>query len=367
MLGVVSSPDDPHLGLVSLTRTRSLLLSFLVVALACRAEPAIEVASSRQAVLEAIRLVRSHAPERAAALERQLGEAELEAVRSARQGAGAVSAVWGDVLAAAWREVSIVLAEREAAEAEWAKLEADVAAAVERASAERRQPGMGAGAAAASALASSRLDTARRLWAEGERAAALRTASAALGEADAVGARWRDLRERFDDPEAIALWRRWVEETVAQSRRTRGKALVVDKLARRLEVYAGGKPVARFEIELGANGLAQKVHAGDRATPEGRYRVTAVKSGRQTQYYRALLLDYPNEADRRRHRDAVRAGRVPAGAGAGSLIEIHGDGGRGQDWTDGCVALTNDDMDRLFAHVRVGTPVTIVGRYFEDP
>ena len=56
-------------------------------------------------------------------------------------------------------------------------------------------------------------------------------------------------------------------------------------------------------------------------------------------------------------------GTILTGVGIGNLIEIHGDGGEGRDWTDGCVALANPDMDRVFAHVRVGTPVTIVGTY----
>jgi hypothetical protein len=43
------------------------------------------------------------------------------------------------------------------------------------------------------------------------------------------------------------------------------------------------------------------------------------------------------------------------------LIEIHGEGGRGKDWTQGCVALTNSDIDDLFGRVAIGTPVTIVG------
>ena len=52
---------------------------------------------------------------------------------------------------------------------------------------------------------------------------------------------------------------------------------------------------------------------------------------------------------------------MPAAAGIGGLIEIHGEGGRGRDWTRGCVALANPDIDDLFRHVEVGTPVTIVG------
>jgi murein L,D-transpeptidase YafK len=81
----------------------------------------------------------------------------------------------------------------------------------------------------------------------------------------------------------------------------------------------------------------------------------------QSRYHRALLLDYPNAADRERFAAAQRRGEIPRGARIGGLIEIHGDGGRGQNWTEGCVALANDDMDDLYARVGVGTRVTIVG------
>ena len=56
-------------------------------------------------------------------------------------------------------------------------------------------------------------------------------------------------------------------------------------------------------------------------------------------------------------------GIIPTRVGIGNLIEIHGEGGEGRDWTDGCVALANPDMDRVFALTEVGTPVTIVGTY----
>jgi L,D-peptidoglycan transpeptidase YkuD (ErfK/YbiS/YcfS/YnhG family) len=73
------------------------------------------------------------------------------------------------------------------------------------------------------------------------------------------------------------------------------------------------------------------------------------------------MLDYPNPEDRARYRALVRSGRVSRRHGIGGDIEIHGKGGRGQDWTQGCVALENSDMDDLVPRVRVGTPVTIVG------
>ncbi|MFH1679588.1 MAG: L,D-transpeptidase, partial [Candidatus Eisenbacteria bacterium] len=54
-------------------------------------------------------------------------------------------------------------------------------------------------------------------------------------------------------------------------------------------------------------------------------------------------------------------GADPRSATPGGLIEIHGDGGRGNDWTKGCVALSNEHMDRIFDAAAIGTPVTIIG------
>jgi murein L,D-transpeptidase YafK len=119
--------------------------------------------------------------------------------------------------------------------------------------------------------------------------------------------------------------------------------------------------VSRIDVDLSANWPWAKVSAGDRGVPEGRYRVSARKGVGATLYHRALLLDYPSQADLLSFRAAKRAGRLPASATIGGLIELHGEGGRGEDWTDGCVALANADMDALFARAAVDTPVTIVG------
>ena len=78
------------------------------------------------------------------------------------------------------------------------------------------------------------------------------------------------------------------------------------------------------------------------------------------------MLDYPNADDVARFRRLKRSGRVARGDDVGSLIEIHGHGGRKRDWTKGCVALDNDDMDSLVPRVRVGTRVTIVGTIPEE-
>lgn len=203
-------------------------------------------------------------------------------------------------------------------------------------------------------------NTARELAGSGSYQRAAETAAKALAYTARVEKSWDAVYDRFRRQELLRVWRGWAADAVDRSR-SEGTVLVIDKLKRRLEVYAGGKLVDSFKAELGAHGLKPKLYAGDMATPEGRYRVTEVRSGGATKYYKALMLNYPNEEDRARYAAARREGQVPRGRGIGSLIEIHGYGGRGEDWTEGCIALTNKDMDRLFRHVRKGMPVTIVG------
>jgi hypothetical protein len=86
----------------------------------------------------------------------------------------------------------------------------------------------------------------------------------------------------------------------------------------------------------------------------------------QTEFYRAILLDYPNADDRRRFQAARRSGAVPDQARIGGNIEIHGEANRGLSQTLGCVMLGNRQMDALFLEVGVGTPVTIVGAVDPD-
>ncbi len=166
---------------------------------------------------------------------------------------------------------------------------------------------------------------------------------------------------RYADPATVARWRRWKDETIAWSRREGRAAIVVFKEAHLLTLFVRGEPVGTFRIDLGFNWTADKGREGDGATPEGRYRVVARMGNVRSIYYKALLLDYPNAEDRARFTRARRNGDVPAWSRIGGLIEIHGGGGRSQDWTSGCVAIANRDMDALFDRVSVGTPVTIVG------
>jgi hypothetical protein len=206
-----------------------------------------------------------------------------------------------------------------------------------------------------------RLSAALRLAGAGKVEPAIAAAEDALEITGELAAAWHRKHQRFSEPGLLAIWRNQVARTVAESRRTGGVAIVVNKYGRQLSLYRAGRELMSFTVELGSNGLERKLHAGDRATPEGLYRVVVKKGSGATRYHLALLLDYPNPEDRRRYSQAVAAGEIARGVGIGSLIEIHGDGGSGRDWTDGCVALANDDMERLYQLVTAGTPVVIVG------
>jgi L,D-peptidoglycan transpeptidase YkuD (ErfK/YbiS/YcfS/YnhG family) len=152
--------------------------------------------------------------------------------------------------------------------------------------------------------------------------------------------------------------RRWAAETISHSKATGTAAIIVDKSKHRLYVITAGKVVNSYPCELGYNSGHQKRLSGDGATPEGQYKVTEVK--RRSKYYRALLLNYPNEADRVRFRQNKKEGVIPAYARIGGLIEIHGHGGQGKDWTEGCVAVADNVMDKLLQITGNGTRVTIV-------
>jgi hypothetical protein len=156
-------------------------------------------------------------------------------------------------------------------------------------------------------------------------------------------------------------WQDWADETVSESRRSGGYAIVVEKIPAQLHLYHAGKKKYTFEAEFGSNWLGDKKSRGDMATPEGKYIVTKKLSGGSTKYHKALLINYPNKVDVQEFNERIRNGQLRADASIGDLIEIHGDGGKGGNWTQGCVALKNSEMDVLYKYVSKGTPVTIIG------
>lgn len=133
----------------------------------------------------------------------------------------------------------------------------------------------------------------------------------------------------------------------------------VDKSDHLMTVMANGKPVRTFQVALGRGGPSPKEKQGDGRVPEGHYLI----SGRnpQSAFHLSLRIGYPTPAQ---VADARRRGIDP-----GNDIMIHGlPNGRGwigerhriADWTQGCIAVTNQEMDWLWQAVPDGTPIEIV-------
>jgi lipoprotein-anchoring transpeptidase ErfK/SrfK len=159
----------------------------------------------------------------------------------------------------------------------------------------------------------------------------------------------------------IPMWRKWAEETIKFSKENKEVAIIVDKFDHTVHVYDKGQFTQKYSIELGKNWIGHKRQKGDHATPEGQYSISKKIQNGQSKYYKALVIDYPNAKDIENFTATKKRGDLPKDAQIGGSIEIHGDGGKGINWTQGCIAMKNDDVDKIFDIVKIGTPVTIVG------
>ncbi|MEY3090309.1 MAG: hypothetical protein RL113_625 [Pseudomonadota bacterium] len=137
--------------------------------------------------------------------------------------------------------------------------------------------------------------------------------------------------------------------------------IVVYKKKRKMYAYRSGKLVGEYRISLGKNGdKGDKIQMGDYRTPEGCYRIVRKKC--DPRLFRSLMISYPDPQD---IADARARGVKPGG-----YITIHGQpkwnaDGRGdsytlsKDWTEGCMAVTNRDMETLWRAVQNGVKIEI--------
>ena len=139
---------------------------------------------------------------------------------------------------------------------------------------------------------------------------------------------------------------------------TRATAIVVEKAAHRMTLFHDSRVLAAYDVALGNAPRGHKQQEGDGRTPEGRYAID-FKNAR-SRFHLALRVSYPNAADR----DSARR----RGVSPGGDIMIHGlPNGLGwlagmhlrRDWTDGCIAVTNRQIDEIWALVDVGTAIEI--------
>jgi L,D-peptidoglycan transpeptidase YkuD (ErfK/YbiS/YcfS/YnhG family) len=160
--------------------------------------------------------------------------------------------------------------------------------------------------------------------------------------------------------EIIALQKKieTLEQKVFEHRTEPADKVLIEKKERRLTLFSKGEAIKAYKIALGGNPVGPKERQGDNKTPEGTY--TIESRNRHSDYHLSLRLSYPNEKDKRRAK--------ALGVSPGGDIMIHGIknglswvGGfhTGIDWTEGCIAVTNKEMEEIVRLIPNGTPVEI--------
>ncbi|WP_330130736.1 L,D-transpeptidase family protein [Shewanella xiamenensis] len=136
-------------------------------------------------------------------------------------------------------------------------------------------------------------------------------------------------------------------------------SVLVDKSEKKLYLIANGIPFKSYHVVFGANPAGHKQQEGDERTPEGKYLLDYKKD--DSAFYKAIHISYPNQND---IENAKKRGVNPGG-----FIMIHGQrNGLGWlsfvsqffNWTNGCIAVTNSEMEEIWLAVDAGTPIEIV-------
>lgn len=139
----------------------------------------------------------------------------------------------------------------------------------------------------------------------------------------------------------------------------KAESVLVNKGEKKLYLLADGKPFRSYHVVFGGNPVGHKQQEGDERTPEGKYLLDYKKS--DSSFYKAIHISYPNQTDTE---NARKLGVAPGG-----LIMIHGQrNGFGWlspisqffNWTNGCIAVTNAEMDEIWEAVDPGTPIEII-------
>lgn len=136
----------------------------------------------------------------------------------------------------------------------------------------------------------------------------------------------------------------------------RADQIVVTKSSRSMQLMSGGQTLASYRVFLGFTPHGHKMRSGDGRTPEGRYWID--RRNPRSEFYLSLGISYPNA------QDVARAHAM--GVDPGGDIFIHGEpdyASRGRirgDWTAGCIAVTNAQIEEIWSLVPTGTPITIL-------
>jgi tetratricopeptide (TPR) repeat protein len=168
----------------------------------------------------------------------------------------------------------------------------------------------------------------------------------------------RGIKARENEIMALGKKIKSLEQKVFELRTEPVDRVLIEKKERRLTLISKGEVIKSYKIALGGNPVGPKERRGDNKTPEGAY--TIESRNRDSEYHLSLRISYPNEKDKKRAEDL--------GVSTGGDIMIHGIkndlswvGGFHTeiDWTEGCIAVTNKEIEEIARLVPDGTPVEI--------
>jgi murein L,D-transpeptidase YafK len=142
------------------------------------------------------------------------------------------------------------------------------------------------------------------------------------------------------------------------SKPQRADRVVILKKERTLRLLSHGKVIKTYKVALGGDPVGAKTRQGDHKTPEGLYALDSRNA--HSQFYKSLHISYPSARD--------RAAAKQKGVSPGGEVFVHGlpngygwvgAGHRAKDWTDGCIAVTDQEIDEIWLAVADGTPIEI--------
>ncbi len=141
-------------------------------------------------------------------------------------------------------------------------------------------------------------------------------------------------------------------------------SIVVDKSDYELQVYDAQGWYATYPVVFGSSNLADKRMEGDRLTPEGTFHIASKRL--HNKWDRFMGLDYPTQESLTKFNTRKQRGEIPGNASPGGGVGIHGTWphdefmvDRFKNWTNGCIALKNEDVEDIYSYIKIGTPVTI--------
>jgi murein L,D-transpeptidase YafK len=150
----------------------------------------------------------------------------------------------------------------------------------------------------------------------------------------------------------------WTSDKPAAPAAKKAHRIVVEKSTRTMKLMLDGQILKTYKVALSTEPVGAKEREGDHKVPEGQYVIDSKNS--HSRFHLALHISYPNAADREKARTL--------GVNPGGDIEIHGLGSKygwvgslhlQANWTDGCIAVTNSEIEEIWPLVPVGTPLEI--------